>query len=226
MAAANAPSYDDWMSWVATTPAPKDDLDYFNSVPWTKAYLNQQPLFKPVSTPSRAISQSTSDNSFFAKTLKGPSVISHWLLMMRRDFVTPSELPKGSIQNAETSKVIKTRSTEQTDCVLLLHLEKDLDGFAGTAHGGLLCAIVDESLSVCVEFHRQLISRSRAPLYTAYLNTKFLAPVKTPGDVVVKSWLDKREGRKWLMKAQICDATESVLFEAEGLWISAKEGAI
>jgi acyl-CoA thioesterase FadM len=64
-------------------------------------------------------------------------------------------------------------------------------------------------------------SSSREELYTARLNISYRRPVKTPGTVIAKSWLDKKEGRKWVVKGLLENSKGEVCAEVDRLWIAA-----
>ena len=220
-----APKYDEFLTWVLTTPAPETEVQFFKSIPWTRDLVDN-PLFKPIPTPTLLSTQDQSDNAFMAKTIRTPQGIRQWLMLLRKDFETPSESPRGSSGLPSRPNNIEARPAELSDIVILLELGADLDGFGGRVHGGAVCTILDEALSLCVEYHRQRSSDSRAPLYTAQLNTTFRGSVPSPSIVMVKTWLEAKEGRKWFVIGQICDAQDHVLVHAEGLWLAEKESSI
>lgn len=128
---------------------------------------------------------------------------------------------------AETSYVLWTnlRCNALTPIRQSLYDLKDgMNGFAHTAHGGAMCSLLDETLGMCAEVHRQTkFKERRTKLYTARLNTSFLAPAVTPNIVRVKAWLVGAEGRKWRLRAQMDDGFGKVLMETENLWISTRE---
>ena len=95
--------------------------------------------------------------------------------MIRKDFVTPAE---GEI------------GRDEPGTITLLNLGSDLNGFKNTTHGGVLCAILDEALAVCVEIHRQRLQLGKSNLYTACLVTNYRAPDLNPSTIAVKSRLD------------------------------------
>lgn len=55
---------------------------------------------------------------------------------------------------------------------------------------------------------------------TAYLNTKFLRPVPTPGAILVQArMIEVKEDRKWRIEGVIRDGEGVVLAQAEALYI-------
>ncbi|KPI37312.1 uncharacterized protein AB675_1563 [Cyphellophora attinorum] len=225
-----APAYADWLNWMRSTSAPSKEINYFSSIPWAKQLLHYS-NFRPIPTPSRTIDPGTTNNAFFAKTLAPsesiPSPIINWLLLVKERLQTPPEAPKGTIgRTSGSGDGIAARKAVDSDFILLLNLGSDLDGFGGVAHGGLLSAVFDELFSLVVEFHRQSVTEDRGPLFTMKLTTLFRDKVPTPGQVMVKAWLQAREGRKWLLQGQLCDEKENVLTEGEGIWMTAKSERI
>ena len=82
-------------------------------------------------------------------------------------------------------------------------------------------------MGLCVMLHHQHISGPRDSLFTVSLNCTYRNPVPTPSDVLVRSWLVTRQGRKWFSVGQITDLDGKVLTEAEGIWVMTKrEGKI
>lgn len=63
--------------------------------------------------------------------------------------------------------------------------------------------------------------------FTARLTTNFRAPVKTPGVVLCKIWIERTEGRKSWLSGVMMGGEEGavILGDAEGLFIVGKKGA-
>lgn len=207
-------------SFIATHQVPEDALRHFESVEWTNKYLSD-PLYTVIPTFSRAL-KPTGEDYFFSRTVNTPSTIPHWVTLQLKDFPFPPDSPRGTLKmgqsHTETVKV-----PEHPDCVMLLKLGKlGLDGHPSIIHGGMSCAILDETLGLCVMLHHQHLSGPRDSLFTATLNVTYRAPVPTPSDVMVRCWLVGREGRKWLARGQIVNKDGVVMTEAEGLWVLAK----
>jgi acyl-coenzyme A thioesterase PaaI-like protein len=213
------PGYEDWYEWSRSQPAPPEDVAFFDAQ-WTHRILRNE-QFRPISTPSFIMREGHSANAFIAKTMKGEDGLSHWLTLMRKDFPTP--VGPAIIATAETSaRGTASQPLAACDFLILLHLGPDLDGFGGRTHGGALCTILDEVLSLCVEYCRQATTEDRSPLYTVELKTTFRGGVPSPSTVMIKTWLRAREGRKWFVSGQICDENDNVLTQGDGIWVSAK----
>ena len=125
---------------------------------------------------------------------------------------------KGKQNHTEVTPV-----PEHPDCIMLLSLGRPgLDGHPGVIHGGMASAILDEMQGFCVMLHHQHLSGPRDSLFTVNLNVSYRRPVPTGTQVLVKTWLAQREGRKWLSRGQICDKDGQILTEAEGTWVLAR----
>jgi acyl-coenzyme A thioesterase PaaI-like protein len=200
------------------TPVPQSDLDFFKSVQHLQHYFSN-----PAYTPAPFYSLYTKPNNptsdlYFAKTIRSDDTIPHTLLFLKTG---DWSIPEGSPPNTKSRPF---PAPDIPDVTILFDLQPGMNGFAHTAHGGAMCSLLDETLGMCAEVHRQKqFAGQRTNLYTAQLNTSFLAPVVTPGVVRIKAWLVGAEGRKWMLRAQMDDAKGKVLLETESLWISVRE---
>lgn len=66
------------------------------------------------------------------------------------------------------------------------------------------------------------------PLYTVQLNVTYRRPVRTPGVVVVRAWVEKVEkgGRKVWAKGRVEGKDGVVHAEGEGLWVRGREARV
>ena len=206
------------LDFIEKTPVPQSDLDFFKSVPHLQHYFSN-PAYKPAPFYSLYTKPSnpTSD-LYFARTIRSNDTISHTLLFLKQGEWPLPENP------APTTQSRPFPAPEDPEVIILFDLKDGMNGFADTAHGGAMCSLLDETLSVVAEVHRQTkFKQQRTKLYTAQLNTSFLAPVVTPNVIRIKAWLVSAEGRKWRVRAQVDDGHGKPLLEAESLWISVRE---
>lgn len=199
-------------------PAESSALEHFKSVGWTAQYL-ESPDYRLIRTTSR-YSKPTGEDVFFAQTINTPTTIPYFLSLCRKDLQLPQA---GSPFNRTTStsgKSITSSAPAISDYVWLLHLaEPGINGHPRTAHGGVLACILDELTGVCAISHQ--LDRS-IPMYTALLETTYRAPVFVPSDVVCTSWLTRKEGRKYWVRAQIHDSNGLLMTEGEALLVESK----
>jgi acyl-coenzyme A thioesterase PaaI-like protein len=217
-------------SWASTSyiddsralPLPHGDVAHFRQTPSLRRWLDH-PQYSAVATAAR-LPRTDGENDLFAITLKTLKTIPRWLLVVHDERV--KSLPTSGSQGLSSSEATDgeqtERSADQPDMLLMLQLDQGVNGFKGVAHGGLLCALLDESLSYCVEFARQAKSTGRNSLFTANLNVDFRRPVVTPGAAVVKCWVTKMQGRKYWLEGRIEDVDGQVCVQAKGLWIEAR----
>ncbi|KPI43638.1 uncharacterized protein AB675_6868 [Cyphellophora attinorum] len=88
--------------------------------------------------------------------------------------------------------------------------------------GGL--GVDGEGLSNTNTQNPRLEEQQGLPTYTVQLNVRYRAPVRTPGGVMVRSWITKisLDGRKIWAAGSVEGPDGVVHAEAEGLWLRAK----
>jgi acyl-CoA thioesterase FadM len=83
----------------------------------------------------------------------------------------------------------------------------------------------DEAFGLCAEGYRVYISEDRTPVYTTNLEIIYRVPVGTPSMLLVKIWVNHREGRKWLLEAQLVGEEGTIRAEGKSLYISSRTSA-
>lgn len=109
-----------------------------------------------------------------------------------------------------------------------------MNAHPGLLHGGVLSCILDSGLGAAVAVNVGGTATEgkgegwATMMMTVQLNTSFRAPVRTPGVVVVRGWIEKREqgGRKMWAKGVVEGADGVVHAEADGLWVRAKPAKV
>jgi acyl-coenzyme A thioesterase PaaI-like protein len=86
-------------------------------------------------------------------------------------------------------------------------------GGNGAAHGGVLPLLFDDLLGMIVHYAGRPISR------TAYLHVNYrkITPLRTP--LTVRGRVDRTEGRKTFITAELADEQGNVLADCEGLMV-------
>jgi len=210
-------------TFFATHTVPESSIKHFSDIPWTSTFLND-PAYEAIPTFSRTL-KPTGEDAFFSVTINTPTTIPEGLCLRLRNLVTPA-VPAGSPYNCTTTPSSPWDSPipPKPDVILFLTLgSPGLDGHPATIHGGMATAILDEALGLCVMLHQTHVADPRSAMYTARLETAYRRPVPTPGEIAVRTWLTRREGRKWWARGQIVDKEGVVLTEAEGLWVEARQ---
>jgi acyl-coenzyme A thioesterase PaaI-like protein len=202
---------------------PKEAIEHFKSVPWLDRYFSSG-AYKIIPTFSRHL-KSSGEDYFFSRTINTPSTIPHFISLQLKDFKTPDPVDVQPQDVSVPSHKALTKAPENPDVVMMLKLgENGVDGHPSVIHGGVTCAILDESMGILIMLHDNNVRGPgpRDSLFTANLNVTYRAPVPTPGEVLVKTWLVRRQGRKWYSKGQITDRHGNTLAEADGLWVTTK----
>lgn len=198
-----------------------DILQHFSSIDWTKKIL-ENPLYRPIPTYARVLKDDGED-SFFACTLNTRNTISHHLSMQLIDFKSPEKLARGSLKSLDAHGPVAL-DLKPPDLIELVQLGAGgLDGHTSVTHGGMCCALIDEIMGWCLVLHQNNLNYPSLGTFTADLKIKFRAPVPSNTVVLVRCWLVGREGRKWLLRAQIVNEAGQVLTEGEALWISPRD---
>ncbi len=84
-------------------------------------------------------------------------------------------------------------------------------GAPGRLHGGIMMAFLDEAMGlVCFV--------NGVETMTANLNVDLRAPVFVGAKLEQRAWLERQEGRKWFIRAEVHEG-ERLVAEARGLWI-------
>lgn len=202
------------------TSAPERDLNFFVTIPWVYNYFNAtNGLYRAAPFHSR-YGKPDSNDVYFSRTIASDDTIPHMMFLVRKE-----GWGEGSFRVPKPDDGKKRPFTPPStpDTILLVNLKEGLNGFANTAHGGAMCSLLDEALGMTAEAHRRTDSEQKFPnLYTAGMNLSFLAPVPTPSVLAIRSWMIKRDGRKWYLRAQLVDESNTVLMEADSIWLTAK----
>ncbi|KAB8289644.1 hypothetical protein EYC80_010558 [Monilinia laxa] len=154
-------------------------------------YFENDSLY-PFPSESRILKEHTGD-TFTAITLRSPDTIPFVQL-----FYSPptSSRPWGEVK-------------------VLLSFGSHVNGHIDTAHGGFIGALLDDMIGCATETVR---AKDKATM-TAYLNITYKKPIKTPGVVLGRSWVEKKGERKIFGKATIEDGEGVVLATGDALFI-------
>ena len=102
------------------------------------------------------------------------------------------------------------RDGDQT--VMEVILGAAFEGAPGRAHGGIVAALIDETMGMVLSIHGTMA-------FTAQLDISFRAatPVNVP--LTARAWLERRDGRKMHMRA-VVTADGTTLAEATSLFLA------
>lgn len=218
-------SADFMKTFIENNRPPQEAVDHFASIPWTNKWL-QSSAYNVIPTFSRHLKRSGED-FYFSRTINTEATIPHMIACQLKDFQTVP-LSDGKDAQPMVAPGKPETAPEQPDLVLLVQLgSQGLNGHPGVMHGGVTCALLDESMGLLGMLHTNNIvdTGPRDSLFTANLNVSYRAPIPTPSVVIIKVWLGKRTGRKWYMKGQIINERGQILADAISLWVTTKRAA-
>lgn len=98
---------------------------------------------------------------------------------------------------------------------MLLTIGSGLNGHPHKLHGGALSMILDEAMGRASRHH----CTDGTVAFTATMTVDYKKPVSTPGDLIVKSWLEGRsDGRKHWVRA-VVEQGDQVVAEGSCLFL-------
>lgn len=165
--------------------------------------------------------------------------------LMGRTWNTPDTIPAlVSFYQPANSTLSKSASTSeelpQSQLKALTEVRRfyafgdGMTAHPGLLHGGIVSCILDSGLGAAVAVNvggNATEGKGEGwgtMMMTVQLNTSFRAPVRTPGVVVVRGWIEKKEGdgRKMWAKGVVEGPGGVVHAEADGLWVRAKSAKV
>lgn len=178
------------------------DVAHFRAIPWCAAYL--QKLESPnlvFKTPSIRFPREDYKDVLMSKILNRPDAMANFAV-----FYQEPKDPKVPV----------------TEVGAFVTLGPMLNGWEGVCHGGIVMTLLDEVSGQLGEIN---VARGAIPnvtIMTAYLNTKFIAPVKTGTTILLKAKETRKEGRKFFIEASVESEEGVVLASAEALFVQLK----
>lgn len=194
-------------------PSPEDDIKHFKSIPWCLKHLQPPDTELIITSAYSRAPKPTTEDALFSETINTPSTLSHFILFYPRPRQPRSALPE--IRG-------------------LITLGSSLDGHPGICHGGVVATIFDEVLGYAAPGSRlsgeegeMQGAEENVPSYvTAYLNTTYVRPVRTPGTILVVARTTRVEGRKIWVEASMEDGKGDKLARAEALFVEVNKSKL
>lgn len=243
-----------------------DEITYFQAIPWCAHHLNNPSSF-PSSSSSSFPPSSLIITPVWSRQKQPP-------LSPLPPTCTPTATSPDSSANenendeqqfddALFSTTLRTRDTipafvcfypgpdEDRRAYLprlraLVGLGALVAGYGGLSHGGVVAAVLDETLSLLAPAARwgawkksnrgrgggggsggssgsQGSEQGLASVMTAYLNVRYHRPVRVPAAYLVTARLVRRDGRKVFVAGEMEDGGGAVVASAEALFVEARE---
>ena len=196
----------------------REGLEYFSSMEWTRKLI-QNHEYKPAAITFREGVLGSREDTYFGVTMKTPQTLSHWICLLHREF--PNNIKARTLRN-ENPNPAPPSPRSLADCIFLIKLGTGLWGFRDTLHGGAICSILDQTMSLCAGAHRKTVPEFGGNLHTANIQVDFRKPIIVPEVVYVECWMEFRDRRKWMIRGCIKDASGAILAQSKGLWVLTK----
>lgn len=205
-------------NFIRQNKPPQSTIDHFSSSAWTRRIIENE-AYETVPFYSRYFSEETGENEFFGRTVKTAKTVPRLLSRSMKNLQTPDSGPRPTTEEA----TMKTLTTSP-DLLCLLSLDRGLASHPKIVHGGFQCVIFDEVIRLLILLHNNNICTAgpRDTHFTVSMTTSYAGPVAAPSDILVRSWLTGREGRKWWANAEIVNDKGQVTTKAEAMWVTAK----
>jgi uncharacterized protein (TIGR00369 family) len=171
-------------------------FDHFQSIPWCAAYL-RDPSFK-------AFYQSRFVTSGDGHTLTGRTWNTDDTIV---DLLSTYRAPTTD-HNGETLRGEVRR---------FYTIGKGMNAHPGLLHGGVIATLLDSTLGSAVT-----MANPGETLFTAQLNVAYKRPVSTPVTILVRTWIERKDGRKTWVKGRIEGGAGELHAEGEGMWLQVK----
>lgn len=203
-------------------------MDTFRRVSWCAALLDSPgtATFTPTCRLQEDENgQCITQDEFFRKTLRNISAVPNCI-----GFYSIPSLESFSTAADQTSKTFMIHSS-----TLLFELASGVNGFNGSAHGGLIAALMDEAMGSLIMLNHQLcndlafrgdsiprniLNMEGIAMFTAKMDVQFLKPLTTPCVVAVTAVLNNIEGRKVALDVSIFGEGQSRYAKCAGTWMS------
>lgn len=181
------------------------DVKHFTSIPWCATHLSE-PNIVHETAPSRSLKPSGED-VLFATTLSTAETIPAFLALYKPPALSPDGGPASRIDEFK----------------YLISLGRDVGGYPGVCHGGIVTTVMDEITGLALTINRARNTIPDTGYMTGYLNTSFLKPVKVPRTYLCRVKINRAEGRKYYMTGTIEDEAGEILAKGDALYIALKE---
>ncbi|KAH7357118.1 HotDog domain-containing protein [Rhexocercosporidium sp. MPI-PUGE-AT-0058] len=177
-----------------------DPIAYFKAIPWCAKLISDKSVVQ-VTVPDRTPIAST-ESAFVRETLNTPETVKACITFFR--FIKPT---------APTSETSEDKKNPFLELCTLVDLNSGVNGYAKTAHGGFFGVVLDEVMGTAANL------QAAQGAYTASLKVDFKKPLYTPSVVLVRGKVQKKEGRRLIVKGSFEDKDGNVLAVADGLWV-------
>ncbi|KAL2112316.1 hypothetical protein VUR80DRAFT_8003 [Thermomyces stellatus] len=207
------------------------DTEYFKSTPWCNDLISSPylVLFTPTCRQPESNETGASRDQFFRKSLNHDNAIPHCIGL----YHDPTKTPNGGRSAPEPSREDPELYVKSAS--LLCDLRPGLNSYNGTAHGGLIATLVDESMGSLIlvnhitqaaleekghKLPEGTLDLNNTRVLTANMTVRFQKPLPTPSIALVTTTFVKTKGRKLFFDVRVTGEGGREYAQCDGLWIS------
>jgi acyl-coenzyme A thioesterase PaaI-like protein len=200
----------------------QDTLKYFSSLDWTREIFGND-AYQIVPFYSRHCVEETGENRFFARIVNTYTTVPHILAFQVKNLKTP-ESTTSRLNDQASPPLLDLTDSATPEVICLMALGDDLQAHPSIVHGGFQAIIFDEVMRLLILLHQNniCVPGPRDIHFTATMTISYSAAVAAPSNILVRSRLLRREGRKWFARAEIVSSAGKILTTAESMWVTAK----
>jgi len=219
---------------MANTPS----HDYFLSDPWISPLITA-PSTRLLIPASRRPKTHNTEDSLLSRTLSTKDTIPYAISFYNSSTAHPTSAFSLSASASEAHSSVKSVGQPIRELMTAHALAGGLDGHPSILHGGIVATLLDEALGYILWLNEERAHYAAVALghtmdetaeggfgsFTVELAVKYRAPVKTPGTCLVRSWVEKKQGRRFWVRGVVEQKVGDevvVCSEGTGLFIKAK----
>ncbi|XXG99671.1 hypothetical protein Hte_006012 [Hypoxylon texense] len=189
-------------------------------VPWCAALLHAPDTltFIPQSFATKEDAEVSSKDQLFRRTLRNEEAIPDCIGF----YPDPKDV------SDTTSPFLLASSS------IIFDLRPGVNGYNGTVHGGLIAALMDESMGAYLYTNDRIYKQKKAEgllpaaskgfedmgFATSRMDVRLLKPIRTPQIVVVTTRLAAIDGRKVHFSVEVKGKEGKVYATCDGTWVS------
>jgi acyl-coenzyme A thioesterase PaaI-like protein len=182
---------------------PIETISYFKEhAQWTDQLLSNPNKYIPVLIPYR-VPLNTTGNGLFRTVL--PPAITHHVVLYHDG---PSSFPHN----------VSLPTSKYGTIFALYALSSLANGYADTAHGGLISALFDELLGMCIGCDKDTFA------FTLETKVGYKKRLITPTVVLGRARIVREKGRKMWITGELVNERGEVYAAADSLWIASRDG--
>ncbi|ENH68986.1 hypothetical protein FOQG_05644 [Fusarium oxysporum f. sp. raphani 54005] len=183
------------------------ELSFFASHPWTASLLCAPDAIPFL--PSCRNPKSQAHDQLFGNTLNNSRGLRHLISYFR----------------APSFEVAKDPAHNITEIAVLVSVGEGVSGYPGMVHGGIVAALLDESMGTIFDLNGTLGKEARAfktHSVTGGIDVKYLKPVPTDSVVCITAVAEEIDGRKTKVRGEMKDEKGEVLATCSSQWVALK----